>query len=93
MKDPKGEAGKRTGAIPPHRIPALEGHLAEHVAPAKDALLFPSRNDPIEHMTHSTLNRCGCALAPRRDGMTLPSTTSATREPFSRPPHAQPSPS
>ena len=57
IKDPKSAAGKRTVAIPPHLIPAIEDHLAEHVAPGKDALLFPSRNDPDEHMTHSTLNK------------------------------------
>lgn len=57
IKDPKSEAGKRTVAIPPHLIPAIEDHLAEHVAASKGALLFPSRNDPAEHMTHSTLNK------------------------------------
>lgn len=57
VKDPKSAAGKRSVAVPPHLLPAIELHLAEHVAPGMTALLFPSSNDPDEHMTHSTLNK------------------------------------
>jgi integrase len=41
---PKSEAGERDVAIPPHLIPALEEHLANHVAPGHDSLLFPADN-------------------------------------------------
>jgi integrase len=43
VKDPKSRAGKRGVSIPPHLMPAVEDHLRDHVAPARDALLFPSR--------------------------------------------------
>ncbi len=53
--DPKSEAGKRDVAIPPHIIPAIEDHLAKHVAPEKNALLFPAKNS--KHLQPSTLYR------------------------------------
>jgi integrase len=42
VKGPKSEAGKRTVAIPPHLMPAVAAHLAAHVAPSRDALIFPA---------------------------------------------------
>jgi integrase len=39
---PKSRAGVRTVAIPPHVLPAVMAHLAEHVGPGQDALLFPA---------------------------------------------------
>lgn len=39
---PKTEAGRRTVAIPPELVPALEAHLADHVGPDPDALVFTS---------------------------------------------------
>jgi integrase len=42
-KTPKSAAGKRTVAIPPHLLPAVREHLAEHVPARRDALLFPAR--------------------------------------------------
>jgi len=39
---PKSAAGVRDVAIPPHLLPAIEAHLAEHVLPGRDALLFVS---------------------------------------------------
>lgn len=53
--DPKSEAGKRDVAIPPHIIPAIEDHLAKHVAPEQNALLFPAKNG--NHLQPSTLYR------------------------------------
>lgn len=53
--DPKSEAGKRDVAIPPHIVPAIEDHLAKHVGPQKDALLFPAKNGG--HLQPSTLYR------------------------------------
>jgi integrase len=38
--EPKSQAGKRTVAIPPHILPAVEAHLAEHTEPGPDGLLF-----------------------------------------------------
>lgn len=40
--DPKSEAGKRDVAVPPHVRPLLLAHLAQHVAPGPDALLWPA---------------------------------------------------
>lgn len=53
--DPKTPSGIRSVAIPPHLIPALEDHLASHVGPSDDALLFPARNGG--HMAGSALNK------------------------------------
>lgn len=39
---PKSEAGIRDVAIPPHLLPMLKAHLAAHVEPGRDALLFPA---------------------------------------------------
>lgn len=40
--DPKSAAGTRTVAVPPHLVPMLREHLAEHVGRSRDALLFPA---------------------------------------------------
>ena len=39
---PKTDAGRRTVAVPPELVPALETHLAEYVGPEPDALVFTS---------------------------------------------------
>lgn len=39
---PKTAAGVRDVAIPPHVLPVVRRHLAEHVAAAADSLLFPA---------------------------------------------------
>jgi integrase len=39
---PKSTAGIRDVAIPPHLIPAVKQHLADHAAWGKDGLLFPA---------------------------------------------------
>ena len=54
VKDPKSEAGKRDVAIPPHLIPAVKAHLAEHVAVGPDALVFPAAAG--DHMAPSALD-------------------------------------
>jgi len=41
VKAPKTDAGIRDVPIPPHLIDDLRDHLATHVEPGKDALLFP----------------------------------------------------
>jgi integrase len=52
---PKSDAGVRDVAIPPHLLPALKAHVAEHAARGKDGLLFPSPAGT--HLTTSTLYR------------------------------------
>jgi len=52
---PKTAAGIRDVAIPPHLIPTVEAHLAEHAAPGRDGLLFPAANGG--HLAPSTLYR------------------------------------
>jgi len=50
---PKSSAGSRDVAIPPHLIPMVRDHLAEHTAPGRDGLLFPAANGG--HLNPSTL--------------------------------------
>lgn len=50
---PKSDAGTRDIAVPPHLLPLLREHLAEHVDPAPDALLFPGTGG--RHLAPSTL--------------------------------------
>jgi hypothetical protein len=39
---PKSDAGIRDVAVPPHLIPILKTHIAEHAAFGRDGLLFPA---------------------------------------------------
>jgi integrase len=48
--EPKSQAGIRDVGIPPHLVPMIEAHLAEHVAPERDALLFPSKPGGTHHL-------------------------------------------
>lgn len=50
---PKSDAGIRDVAIPPHLMPAILGHLADHTGAGKDALLFPAASGG--HLAPSTL--------------------------------------
>jgi integrase len=52
---PKSDAGVRDVAIPPHLVPVIAEHLAAHVGPEPDALLFPA--DHGGHLAPSTLYR------------------------------------
>lgn len=52
---PKSAAGVRDVTIPPHVLPGLAEHLAEHVGPGKDALLFPAAGGG--HLAPSALYR------------------------------------
>ena len=49
VKEPKSEAGIRDVNIPPHLLPMVREHLLVHTAPG-DGLLFPSKNDPSDHL-------------------------------------------
>ena len=55
--DPKSDAGIRTVTVPPHIVPIIIGHLAKHVGPDRDALLFPAATDPAQHLSHSGFNK------------------------------------
>jgi integrase len=57
IKKPKSEAGVRDVNIPPHLLPMVREHLLAHTAPGPDGLLFPSKNDPNQHMRQSALTR------------------------------------
>ncbi|WP_239656763.1 tyrosine-type recombinase/integrase [Mycobacterium riyadhense] len=86
--DPKSDAGIRDVAMPPHIVPAVKAHLAQHVSVGKDALLFPAKNGG--HLQPSTLGRHfykARAVAKRNDlrwhdlrhsGATLAAQTGAT---------------
>lgn len=51
---PKSDAGVRDVAIPPHVWPIVEEHLAKHVRPGPNELLFPG--EARGHMWHSVMN-------------------------------------
>lgn len=53
---PKSDAGRRDVSIPPHIVPALREHLAEHAAFGKDGLVFPAANGK-DFLALSTLHR------------------------------------
>lgn len=55
VKGPKSESGKRRVGIPSNLIPDVVAHLAEHVEPDPDALLFPSARDSRRQMNRSSL--------------------------------------
>jgi integrase len=54
---PKSSAGMRDVAIPPHLIPELKRHLADHVAVGARALLFPSSRGSDRHLAPATAYR------------------------------------
>jgi integrase len=41
---PKSDAGTRDVAVPPHLIPILKTHIAEHAQFGRDGLLFPAKD-------------------------------------------------
>ncbi|OBH66731.1 integrase [Mycobacterium intracellulare] len=54
---PKSDAGIRDVSIPPHLVPAMKIHLAQHVPKSRNALLFPAKGGPDRHLQPSTLSR------------------------------------
>lgn len=86
--DPKSAAGKRLVTMPPHLVPVVEQHLADHVAAAADALVFPAVHGG--HMAPSSLYKVWypareAAARPdlrfhdlRHTGATLAAATGAT---------------
>ncbi len=57
VNEPKSDAGIRDVNIPPHLLPIMREHLLTHTASGLDGLLFPSKNDPTQHMRQSALTR------------------------------------
>jgi integrase len=55
IEPPKSAAGVRDVAVPPHMMAALEDHMAKHVEPQPDALLFPA--DHGGHLAPATFCR------------------------------------
>lgn len=55
MTTPKSDAGVRDVAIPPHLVPAVQTHIAQHVGPEQTALLFPAQHGG--HLAPATLQR------------------------------------
>ena len=51
---PKSEAGIRDVSIPPHLLPLVREHLAQHAQPGPAGLLFPAASGG--HLSQSTLN-------------------------------------
>lgn len=65
---PKSEAGIRDVALPPHLLPVVTAHLAEHAQWGPEGLLFPSRKGVQLHptVTHKPFRRA-CTAAGRPD--------------------------
>lgn len=55
IEPPKSDAGIRDVAVPPHMMAALKDHMAKHVEPQQDALLFPA--DHGGHLAPATFYR------------------------------------
>ncbi len=98
---PKTAAGRRTVAIPDVLIPELEHHLATHVAPGPDGLVFcGTQHQPLHRKTfYRNWNRAVAAVGLvgfhfhdlRHTGNTLAAATGAsTKELMSRMGHASP---
>jgi integrase len=87
---PKSAAGVRDVSIPPHLLGAVDEHLAKHVAPERDSLLFPSVPGGDHHLSLSAMYRSwnrARAIAGRPDlrfhdlrhtGLVLAAATGAT---------------
>lgn len=54
---PKSAAGERDVAVPPHLHKMLADHLRDHVAPGRDALLFPRHPGEDRHLIHTELTK------------------------------------
>ena len=54
---PKSRAGVRDVSIPPHMLVLVEQHLADHVGPQRDSLLFPSVPGGTHHLSLASMHR------------------------------------
>jgi integrase len=55
VSTPKSTASVRDVTIPPHLLPALRGHMVDHVAPGADSLVFPAAGGG--HLAPSSFQR------------------------------------
>lgn len=55
VSTPKSDAGIRDVAVPPHLLPSLKAHVADHAEFGRDGLLFPAASGG--HLVPSTLYR------------------------------------
>ena len=55
--EPKSQAGIRDVCIPPHLLEMISDHLAKHVGPQQEALLFPSTPGGTHHLSLSAMYR------------------------------------
>lgn len=62
---PKSDAGVRDVSIPPHLLPAVERHLAEHAQPGREGLLFYAVSGS-KHLNHGTISK---AFRPARESV------------------------
>ena len=86
--DPKSAAGRRTVSVPPHLVPVLTEHFAEHVPAGPSSLLFPAHHGGhLAPTTFYTPWAAARAVAGREDlrfhdlrhtGATLAAATGAT---------------
>jgi integrase len=74
---PKSDAGIRDVAIPPHLLPTVKAHIAEHAQFGRDGLLFPAKDGG--HLVPSSLygraptrTRGGWGFYAARDGAKRP---------------------
>ena len=98
--EPKTAAGRRTVAIPPHVMPAVEHHLATYVGTEADALVFTNadgprlRSRPLQHHWDRARRTVGVTYHLhdlRHLGATLAAATGAsTREIMRRIGHSSP---
>lgn len=68
---PKSDAGKRTIAIPPHLMPAIEAHLETHAQEGRDGLLFPDRSGRQMSRTSLYYHHSRAREAAGRDDLTF----------------------
>ncbi|MBA2774479.1 MAG: tyrosine-type recombinase/integrase [Nocardioidaceae bacterium] len=74
---PKSDAGTRDVAVPPHLMPALKAHIAEHAQFGRDGLLFPTASGG--QLSSSALyGRAPARLARRGRGCRRPCPASHT---------------
>ncbi len=96
---PKSEAGRRTVAIPPPLVPAIEQHLAAYAEPGPEGLIFVGpKGAPLDRSHWNRHWRKACSVVGRDDltfhdlrhtGNTLAAATGAsTRELMARMGHS-----
>jgi integrase len=94
-KAPKSVAGRRTVAVPPNILPALKDHLADQMAPGRDALVLAGGYRSLRTAWDNARNKVGRTDLRlhdlRHSGLTWSAATGATvAELMHRAGHASP---